>query len=156
MRSPAAFVTTFLDARLAASSHCAHLTLAAQSPTVAFTCATRLGENGVSITVRGEVDLATAPDLEVALIDAAARGQDVLVDFSAVTFCDCSGLGVLAPIAWRMRAAGRRLKVRLGTAPNAGVVRVFVIAGLAGLLDDAASIPELATVGEGGGSLRLA
>jgi anti-sigma B factor antagonist len=57
----------------------------------------RDADGGVRVSVRGEVDLATAGDLEAALHRAAdgPGAVRVVADFAAVTFCDSSGLAVL-------------------------------------------------------------
>jgi anti-anti-sigma factor len=49
------------------------------------------------ITVRGEVDLASAPQLAGAMSELIDRGHThVAVDLGAVEFIDSTGLGVLA------------------------------------------------------------
>ncbi len=72
----------------------------------------RLAGDAVTVTVRGDVDLHTAPDLRTTL--AAAVDEDaelVLVHLDEVTFLDSTGLGVLVG-AWKaQRAAGRRLEL---------------------------------------------
>jgi anti-sigma B factor antagonist len=46
--------------------------------------------------VRGEVDLATAPDLATALEEAlAAGGRTIVLDLTDVEFIDTSGVGVM-------------------------------------------------------------
>jgi anti-anti-sigma factor len=64
--------------------------------------------DGLTIHVHGELDLATAPQLDAALgtVDGAA---EVEIDLSAVTFCDGAGLRVLELAHRRL---GRRLRVR--------------------------------------------
>ncbi|WP_117215759.1 STAS domain-containing protein [Allorhizocola rhizosphaerae] len=51
----------------------------------------------VVVTVTGEIDLATAPDLHTALLKAliAHRPTVINVDLTTCTFLDCSGLRVL-------------------------------------------------------------
>ena len=69
--------------------------------------------NGVStVSVAGEVDLATAPELKEALaevINDGARG--VLVDLSNATFIDSTTLGVLMGAVKRLRPAGGELAI---------------------------------------------
>jgi anti-anti-sigma factor len=57
-------------------------------------------EGRLVVVVRGELDIATAPDLEKALLDAAT-GDDVpvFVDLSATSFLDSTGLKVLVHAA---------------------------------------------------------
>ncbi|MFE0702275.1 STAS domain-containing protein [Streptomyces sp. NPDC058872] len=60
--------------------------------------------SGVTVaTLRGELDLVLVRDLRPEL-DALARESDALtVDIRGLTFCDASGLGLLAHCAGRMR-----------------------------------------------------
>jgi anti-anti-sigma factor len=66
--------------------------------------------NGSSVVVvAGEIDMATAPELANVLNDFAQ--ESVIVDLSAVTFMDSSGLATLADANKRMRHAGGRLAI---------------------------------------------
>jgi len=47
------------------------------------------------ITVRGEVDMLTAPQLQDAIDQAAAQTMDIVVDLSAVTFFSTAGAHVV-------------------------------------------------------------
>ena len=60
--------------------------------------------NGTVVRVEGDVDLATAPALR-SLLARTGRETAVLVDLSAVTFMDCSGLSAL--LQARAHHAGR-------------------------------------------------
>ncbi len=51
------------------------------------------------VRVTGEIDVASAPELENALGIVPAESGTVVVDLSAVTFMDSTGLGVLVA-AW--------------------------------------------------------
>ncbi len=69
------------------------------------------------IVVSGELDIATAPDLESELrarLDDPDAGELVL-DLSPVTFIDSSGLRAVLLGSREARAAGRRLVVCPGT-----------------------------------------
>lgn len=73
---------------------------------------TRDGPAGSRIEVRGELDLSTVPVLAEPLRSAAGSDHaDLIVDFRRVTFCDLAGLNLLADVAARLRADGRRLVV---------------------------------------------
>ena len=77
------------------------------------------------VTVRGELDIATAPDLEKALVEAGQDDAPLFVDLTAVTFLDSTGLKVL------VRAA-RQLDGRFTLvcpADNHPVMRVVTFAG---------------------------
>ena len=47
------------------------------------------------VVASGEIDIATSPALREALVAAAESSSNVVVDLSAVTFLDSTGLGVL-------------------------------------------------------------
>ena len=54
---------------------------------------TRLSGDRVTITIRGELDLETAPDLTAAFDAAFASGvRHITADLSKLDFCDSSGL----------------------------------------------------------------
>jgi stage II sporulation protein AA (anti-sigma F factor antagonist) len=62
------------------------------------------------VRVAGELCLASAPYLELALRRAKARASDlVMVDLDRVTFIDVSGMRVLMAAAKRVREAGGEL-----------------------------------------------
>ena len=69
--------------------------------------------NGVStVSVAGEVDLATAPELKEALAQVVNGGATgVLVDLSNATFIDSTTLGVLMGAVKRLRPAGGELVI---------------------------------------------
>jgi anti-anti-sigma factor len=84
------------------------------------------------ITVRGEVDLASAPQLAGAMSELIDRGHPYLaVDLGAVEFIDSSGLGVLVGSLRRLRDQGGDLVLR---AASPAVVRILELTGLDGLL----------------------
>ncbi|MGW5382097.1 STAS domain-containing protein [Nocardia sp. NPDC003963] len=57
-------------------------------------------ENGTAIvTVQGEVDMASAPQLQTALQDAQRGGNQLIVDMSAVGFLGSAGLSVLLVVS---------------------------------------------------------
>lgn len=77
----------------------------------------------------GEIDLASIDALEAAIAatEQDAAGTDVVLDMSAVTFLDSSGLRVLVTAHDRLHTAARRLVIRRPPAP---VLRVLEITGL--------------------------
>ncbi|MGY1815033.1 STAS domain-containing protein [Blastococcus sp. SYSU D00820] len=84
------------------------------------------------ITVSGEVDCSSAPDLR-ACIDSELTGDvaELVVDLAGVTFLDSAGLSVLAGAHRRAGDAGTRLRVLAG---SRAVVRPLEITGLWHLL----------------------
>lgn len=88
------------------------------------------GADPIVITVSGEVDLATAADLERALSEALT-GTDattIEVDLSGVEFMDSAGLRVLVAARKQAEDAGRTLRLR---SPHERVRRIIEITGLA-------------------------
>jgi anti-sigma B factor antagonist len=87
------------------------------------------------VTVRGEVDLATSPELESIVQQAFAVGpQSVLLDLGGLTFIDSSGLRVLVALSNDARA--REAKLVLRNVPR-HAERVLHLTGLAEWFDRA-------------------
>lgn len=92
-----------------------------------------LWREGRAAVVRpqGEVDVRTAPVLRRAMDDAVATAAgDLVVDLSAVTFIDSSGLGVLLG-RFRRLPAGRTMVLR---APQPHVRALLELAGVPTLM----------------------
>jgi anti-sigma B factor antagonist len=88
----------------------------------------RLCERGVTVTVRGEVDVRTAPELRARLQEVISQGeQGLVVHLDGVTFLDSTGLGVLVAAHKAQRAAGGTMEIVCGEP------RVLKIIGLTGL-----------------------
>jgi len=68
---------------------------------------------GVAVLkVRGEIDVASAPDFRASLSDVIGGGpQLVIVDMSEVSFMDSTGLGVLISAEKQIRHAGMDLRL---------------------------------------------
>jgi anti-sigma B factor antagonist len=81
----------------------------------------------VLVTVAGEVDLATVPQLRDWLAAPAASGRPVIVDLDGVTFTDAAGLGVPASAARRAAARGASLHA---VCARHQVRRLFTTTGL--------------------------
>ncbi len=65
-----------------------------------------------TITLGGELDVATAPDLAAAIDMARAHGlRRILVDLTGLEFCDSTGLRALIGAAQELRIARGRLTV---------------------------------------------
>ena len=90
--------------------------------------ATTPGSDRYVITVSGEVDLASSPDLDTAIIAAIESGSSSLViDLTDVSFMDSSGLGVIVRGLKRCREADKDLDLVI---TNERVLKVFGITGL--------------------------
>ena len=88
------------------------------------------GADPIVITVSGEVDLATAADLERALSEAmtGTEATTIEVDLAGVEFMDSAGLRVLVAARKQAEDAGRTLRLR---SPHERVRRIIEITGLA-------------------------
>jgi anti-anti-sigma factor len=85
----------------------------------------RLADGTPIVTIRGELDLYTAPEFERALcLNGAADGR-VVVDLSECTFIDSTGLGIL--IAADRRTGGNGLVL---VARDLEALRAFGVSGL--------------------------
>ncbi len=80
------------------------------------------------LAVYGEVDAASAPELEARLAEAAEAGcTEVELDFSRLEFIDSSGLSVLVGAHQQLRNSGIQLVI--ASSPPAAR-RIFDISGL--------------------------
>jgi anti-sigma B factor antagonist len=80
------------------------------------------------ISLTGEVDLYTAPELKQQLLDAIGNGaNDVVVDFTNTTFIDSTTLGVLVGGVKRLRPNGGRLSI---VCSDRNITKIFEITGL--------------------------
>src|SRR6266498_3541889 len=87
-----------------------------------------LGDGIFSVSVAGEVDLATAPELKEALGEVVSSGAGgVLVDLSKATFIDSTTLGVLMGAVKRLRPAGGSLAL---VCTDENITKIFEITGL--------------------------
>ena len=82
------------------------------------------GETAV-LRISGEVDISTAPQLRERLQQLDSRS--VVVDLSAMTFIDSTGLGVLVGAFKRLRESGGDLVLR---APTRATRKVLELTGL--------------------------
>ena len=103
--------------------------------------ATTPGSDRYLITVPGEVDLATSPELDVAIIAAIDSGTpSVVIDLTDVSFMDSSGLGVIVRALKRCREAENDLDLVI---TNERVLKVFGITGLDQVIPIHASIQDI-------------
>jgi len=80
------------------------------------------------LTLRGEVDVYTAPALKDKLVDLIESGcTNVVVDLEGVSFIDSSGLGVL--VSGLRRARERDGAVRI-VCTRENILKIFRITGL--------------------------
>jgi anti-sigma B factor antagonist len=100
-------------------------------------------EGGVRIlTLRGELDLATAPSACVRLDAARRRPRPrVVVDLSGVRFCDSTGLRALLGAANEVAAAAGRLAIVV-PADDGPIARLLTVSGARELLPVHESLPS--------------
>ena len=88
-------------------------------------------DGSVFVTLRGELDLASAPQAHEALAEEAMHGGTIVVDITQLEFIDSTGIRVLL-VAWEESRAGAfTLRVTRGTP---AVMRVFELLDLVGTL----------------------
>ena len=104
------------------------------------------------VALAGELDAASVPAAAAAIQEGVGPGRRVIVDLGAVQFAACHALGALAVAAKRTRRAGGGV---LLAAPQAAVLRVLELTGLAGLFCVYASV-DAAARAVGCGSLPCA
>jgi anti-anti-sigma factor len=89
------------------------------------------------VLIRGELDLATAPDLDKVVNERLDAGDEVVVDVRELDFMDSSGLRVLVRAHARTEGDGHFRIVR--PTPGGPIARIFAIAGVESqlnLIDD--------------------
>ncbi len=92
----------------------------------------RPDERTTVISIAGELDLATAPQLKWRLVDALEAGlRAIVVDLGDVTFMDSTALGVLVGVR-RSLDVGARLGI---VCTHPGVLNIFQVAGLDAAFD---------------------
>lgn len=108
-----------------------------------------LGENVQAITVRGELDMNTAPELERSLAGALADPQAaILLDLSECEFIDSTGIALIVRTWQRLDRAGGDGEGRLVLCSiNHQVRRLLQITGVEGSIamheDRDAALAEL-------------
>lgn len=100
----------------------------------AFSIRTTAESGDACIEVLGELDIASAPELERELLQRLADPacHEIVLDLQPVTFIDSSGLRVVLLGSREALAAGRRLRIRPG---DGQVLRVIELADVADRLE---------------------
>jgi anti-anti-sigma factor len=86
------------------------------------------------VTARGELDLATAPQLESVLLPPLREGGTVVLDLRALSFMDSTGVRVIVAAHHAAEEHSGRLAV-VRCPPEGPVGRVLEISGLDTVLD---------------------
>ncbi len=97
------------------------------------------GRDADVLLLRGELDLATVGSLDDAFADWLEQGGEVLViDLSALSFMDSTGLRSIMAAHERISETGRRLVAAAGSGP---VARLIDLSGVGSTLDVRPSNP---------------
>jgi anti-anti-sigma factor len=86
------------------------------------------------ISARGELDLATAPQLEAVLMPPLREGGTVVLDLRGLSFMDSTGVRVIVAAHLASEEHGGHLAL-VRCAPDGPVGRVLEISGLDAMLD---------------------
>jgi anti-anti-sigma factor len=97
---------------------------------VSFELSSRVCPGFAVVALAGELDAAGAQAAAAAIQAGIGSGRRVIVDLGALRFAACHALGALAVAANRARRAGGGV---LLAAPQAAVLRVVELTGLAGV-----------------------
>jgi anti-sigma B factor antagonist len=130
-----------LDGTVVAVEHAASDVTAGLEPPVSvpFSIELERASSYAVVTVAGEVDIASSPQLRDAGLEAfGIEPTHVVMDLSGVTFIDSTGLSVLVLMRRRARTHRSRLSV-------IGSAKVEALLKLAGLRMVFEMVPDLAT-----------
>jgi anti-anti-sigma factor len=107
----------------------------------------RTDDDVVVARVSGEIDLSNAQDLRSALVDAVPNSAlGLVVDLTATTYLDSSGVHLLFDLAERLRR--RQQQLGLAVPEGASIRRVLRIVDMGG------AVPLVATVDEAVAGIR--
>jgi anti-sigma B factor antagonist len=95
----------------------------------AFSAGRHEEEQRVVFIPRGELDLATAPEFEAAIVAALDAGRPVVIDLRELEFMDSSGVRVLIAAHAKAGDTGTSLTLVRPT-PGGTVERILEIAGV--------------------------
>ena len=88
----------------------------------------QLSDDAYVISLAGEVDLYTAPEVTPQLLEVIAQGgKQVIVDFTNTTFIDSTTLGVLVGGVKRLRTNDGQLSL---VCNDRNITKIFEITGL--------------------------
>jgi len=97
--------------------------------------------NGVRVVAAPpEIDIATAEQLRMTLLESATGGHTTVVDMSHTRFCDAAGLN--APVGAHKRAVAVGGELRLVIPADSAVLRAFTLTGLDHFIPHFASLDE--------------
>ncbi len=98
-----------------------------------FSCNSTLQDQRAVVCLRGDLDMASAPDLSECLAHLEGRGATTLVlDLAELRFCDSTGLRELLLLHDHAVGVGAHLVVR---SPTPALLRLFELTGTSHLLE---------------------
>ena len=104
---------------------------------------TDLGNDWISLSISGEIDLATVDQLEKDLKECQESGSgNLVVDLTGADFMDSSGLRCLVMADRSYREAGRRFALVVENGP---ISRLIELSGVEATIEVVASIEELSS-----------
>lgn len=107
---------------------------------MSLTVSTELRGDVAIVSVGGELDMATAPQLQDQITEQLDRGRHRLVfDLAELTFCDSTGLSVFVRAKNSCDDAGGEVRV---AAPQRGVLRILEVSGLVEILSTYPTVDE--------------
>jgi anti-anti-sigma factor len=86
------------------------------------------------VVIRGELDLATAPDLDAALTELLDDGKDVVVDLRELGFMDSTGLRAIVAAHARTEDTEQSFVI-VRPLPGAAIERILAISGVESVLE---------------------
>jgi anti-anti-sigma factor len=92
----------------------------------------------VIVAARGELDLATAPELEANVLPPLGAGEPVALDLRDLEFMDSTGVRVI--VAAHLAAQEHATTLTVVVIPDGPVARVLEISGLDAVLDVATDL----------------
>jgi anti-anti-sigma factor len=98
-----------------------------------FAVVVEQADDRIVVAVRGELDLATAPALEEALLPPLRAGASATLDLRGLQFMDSTGVRVIVAAHLAAEEHGGALKIC--AVPAGPVARVLEISGLDAVLD---------------------
>ncbi|MEU4510821.1 STAS domain-containing protein [Nonomuraea wenchangensis] len=99
------------------------------------------------VAVTGEIDLYTAPHLQSEFTRLLQEGPNrVVIDMSAVDFCDSTGMNVLLSALKRMKEQGGTLEV---ASPRPAVRKILQVTGLDSVFTVHEEVPQEFLISEG-------
>ncbi len=101
-------------------------------PSVFACTATHGGLDAAWVYVAGELDIATAPELERTLRESQQLAHLTVLDLRELAFMDCAGVHTIVNASLRARKAGRRLVLVRG---RPDIYRMFTLTGSTAQVD---------------------